>query len=170
MENEPIASRYGQIGVQWRDAWRGSALQRLLETKFAKWILVLGWMAVIFWLSSQPEGSGPPRPYRGLDTTEHVLDYMAHAVAFGVLMALAWRAVHAVLSPGAGIGVPLCSTVFAVMLYAASDEYHQSFVPGRHATVKDWLADAAGMLVVVAVVLWREQRRRVGSVKRVALE
>ena len=39
-------------------------------------------------------------------------------------------------------------TVIALVLaclYAASDELHQSFIPGRHASVQDFLADAAGV-------------------------
>jgi len=32
-------------------------------------------------------------------------------------------------------------------VYAASDEVHQSFVPGREMSILDWLADAAGILI-----------------------
>ena len=31
--------------------------------------------------------------------------------------------------------------------YAASDEIHQSFVPGRDASIMDWAADAVGILI-----------------------
>lgn len=33
------------------------------------------------------------------------------------------------------------------LAYAASDEVHQSFVPGRETSVMDWVADAAGILI-----------------------
>ncbi len=39
----------------------------------------------------------------------------------------------------AGVGFSLA--------YAASDEVHQSFVPGRDANIMDWLADAVGILI-----------------------
>jgi len=32
-------------------------------------------------------------------------------------------------------------------LYAASDEYHQSFVEGRFSEVSDFLADSAGVIL-----------------------
>jgi VanZ family protein len=50
--------------------------------------------------------------------------------------------------------VPL---VFAT-LYAVTDEFHQWFVPGRHADVWDVAADAAGALVLQVVLcrfVWR---------------
>jgi len=33
------------------------------------------------------------------------------------------------------------------LAYAASDEMHQSFVPGRDMSIMDWLADAIGILI-----------------------
>ncbi|MDD5474850.1 MAG: VanZ family protein [Candidatus Methanoperedens sp.] len=33
------------------------------------------------------------------------------------------------------------------LAYAASDEVHQSFVPGREMSFMDWLADAMGILI-----------------------
>jgi VanZ family protein len=33
------------------------------------------------------------------------------------------------------------------LTYAASDEVHQSFVPGREMSLMDWLADAVGILI-----------------------
>lgn len=50
----------------------------------------------------------------------------------------------------------LLATALAV-LYAASDEFHQLFVPGRAAAIKDVLIDSGGALlgVILAVVLGR---------------
>ncbi len=33
------------------------------------------------------------------------------------------------------------------LAYAASDEVHQSFVPGRDMSIMDWLVDAIGILI-----------------------
>ena len=35
--------------------------------------------------------------------------------------------------------------IVAGALYGATDEWHQSFVPGRDASVLDWLADLCGV-------------------------
>ncbi len=47
--------------------------------------------------------------------------------------------------PATSIGF-LASLVFS-LAYAASDEVHQSFVPGREMSLMDWVADAVGILI-----------------------
>ena len=44
-------------------------------------------------------------------------------------------------------------------LYAVTDEFHQSFVPGRYPDVRDVLVDTAGALVAVLLLRWRLARR-----------
>lgn len=42
------------------------------------------------------------------------------------------------------------SLLFAAgLLFAALDEYYQSFVPGRNASISDWWADVAGILGII---------------------
>jgi VanZ family protein len=44
-------------------------------------------------------------------------------------------------------------------LYAASDEYHQSFMPGRTAAVKDVILDSCGSIVAILIVRFFVQKR-----------
>ena len=94
-------------------------------------------MALIFALSAMPDLSS------GLGTWDTVLRKLAHITIFAVLwLALAratyWRR-------------PVLATVIA-LLYAVSDELHQSFVDGRHGTPVDVAIDACG--IGVAVLAW----------------
>jgi VanZ family protein len=102
----------------------------------------LALMGLIFFLSAQEDLSS------GLGSADLILRKLAHMTEYGVLFLLWLRA----------LGRPARPVVAAAItvLYAASDEWHQSFVTGRHGTPVDVLIDAAG--VAVAFVLWRARR------------
>ena len=101
----------------------------------AAWLPALVWAGVIFALSSR---STLPTPalFPGFDKAAH---FGAYAL-LGFLLARGAAASR--LGPGWVLALGL--------LYGASDEYHQSFVPGRTVDAWDWVADALG----VAAGLW----------------
>lgn len=49
-------------------------------------------------------------------------------------------------------------TVVITSLYGVSDEFHQSFVPGRTPDVFDWMTDTLGALLACAFYYWRKIR------------
>jgi VanZ family protein len=50
------------------------------------------------------------------------------------------------------------------VLYAASDEFHQTFVAGRHGSPVDVLVDSAGVLIAIALLRYhRALRTTVGT-------
>ena len=54
--------------------------------------------------------------------------------------------------------------LLATSLYGASDEWHQSFVPGRSCEVGDWVADTTGAALAIALYrLWPWYRTRLES-------
>ena len=69
-------------------------------------------------------------------------------VEFGLLWLLRWRAL--------GYGSPLPSIAIA-LLYAASDELHQSFVEGRVGSPVDVCIDAAGV-GLAGLAVWLRRR------------
>jgi VanZ family protein len=100
------------------------------------------WAALIFALSSI---SGLPAPPGGL-TDKH-----AHLITYGVLCAcLVWGLTDRAPARTTW-GIAAAAAALSV-LYGASDEWHQSFVPGRHTSALDLAADAVGA-VLAAVVL-----------------
>jgi VanZ family protein len=118
--------------------------------KLTAWLPVIAYMGVIFVLSAQPKLPTPPG-ILGWDKLQHYLAYMV----MGLLLIQA-----ADRMPLLRINPYLQALVIGA-LYAASDEYHQSFVPGRTMDARDWLADVTGLLVALAVVyLYRRYRRR----------
>ncbi|HEV2060408.1 MAG TPA: VanZ family protein [Solirubrobacteraceae bacterium] len=105
-------------------------------------------MALIFALSATPDLSS------GLGTWDVVLRKIAHVAIFAVL----WLA----LARAADWRRPLVATVIAV-LYAASDEIHQSFVAGRDGSPLDVAIDCVGIgLAALAWLLTARRRGRAG--------
>ena len=103
------------------------------------WLPVVAWAAVIFALSSIPHLSS------GLGTWDYVLRKCAHVTEFAILGALLLRAL--------GREVP---AFLAALAYAVTDEVHQHFVRGRHASPIDVAIDAVG--VAFGLLAWTRVR------------
>jgi VanZ family protein len=100
-------------------------------------------MGVIFFLSAQPDLG------TGLGVWDTILRKAAHMVEYGLLWFLWFRALE-IRNPLPAVAITLA--------YAITDEYHQTFVEGRHGSPLDVLFDAAG--VAVAVALHRRRQAR----------
>ena len=106
-------------------------------------------MGLIYFLSAQ---STLPAPHD--DVLRHLVSSSAHAFVYGVLAVL-WLRV---------LGRGRWSWVIAMgltMLYAVSDEFHQTFVPGRVADPWDLFCDGLGAVVMLLVFtrLWRKKEK-----------
>jgi VanZ family protein len=114
------------------------------------WGPLLLYMAFIFQMSSQR------RPDLFSDTP----DFLLHGSGYFLMGVLAIRAVGGGLASPRSVAVVAAGVAIAV-LYGASDEWHQSFVPGRDASFGDLLADSAGAISAAAVVLgfWRAMEK-----------
>lgn len=138
------------------------------------WLPVLLWMAVIFSASSDAhsyEHSSrfvepllrwlfPHMPQAEIEHIHHFLRKGAHLTEYAVLALLLWRALHAAnnnLSPWSWPKVG--GTLLLVFLYAATDEFHQRFVPTRTPLVSDVFLDTAGGAIGL-LALWIFHRRR----------
>src|SRR5207244_9910793 len=89
------------------------------------WLPIVAWAAVIFTLSSIPSLS------TGLGLWDTILRKGAHVTEYAILSALLLRAL--------GRGGPALAVGIA---YAATDEFHQHFVRGQHASPLHVLIDA----------------------------
>jgi VanZ family protein len=79
-------------------------------------------------------------------------DKVVHFSVYGLLGVLTCRTRR-----GAGWAI---LAVVLTSLYGASDEWHQSFVPGRAAGVADWMADTLGAVVAVGCYAGSPRLRR----------
>jgi VanZ family protein len=118
-----------------------------------RWLPPLAWMGVIFLFSAQESLPQAPGPW--LDT---VLKKMGHALTYGVLAWLYQRALRPHLRAPTALRVASISLALA---YALSDEYHQTFVPGRKGRLSDVVVDGVGACAVMLLDWWLERRRAV---------
>jgi len=96
----------------------------------SRWVPVVAWAAVIFAISSIPSLNS------GLGAWDLVLRKCAHATEYAVLAVLLVRATGSY------------AWAFALaVVYAGSDELHQTFVRGRHGSPVDAGIDAIGALI-----------------------
>jgi VanZ family protein len=108
------------------------------------WLPPLVWMAIIFAFSARHGGGHLP-------AAEIVLRKLGHVTGYLILTLFGVRALR---RSGVASAVPVAAA--AALAYAASDEWHQSFVPGRTATPRDVAIDAVGIaLAAVAVTRTR---------------
>jgi VanZ family protein len=100
------------------------------------WLPVFLWGGFIFYLSSLPD-------LRILQNHwDFIVRKIGHMGVYGILARLVARALTGT-TLGSWKRIFVWSLALTI-LYACSDEFHQSFVPGRTAAIHDVLIDSAG--------------------------
>lgn len=113
----------------------------------ARALAPLGLMALIYFLSAQPDLDS------GLGTLDLILRKLAHAAEYALLTILwAWA-----LRPATRWNVPVAALI--ALAYAASDEFHQTFVEGRQGALTDVLFDATGVVLALALLRYHRALR-----------
>ena len=107
---------------------------RMRALRLDLWLPPFALMGVIFVLSAQPSLDS------GLGAVDLIGRKLIHFAEYALLCFLWWRALVTITTPRR-------AALLAFLLasgYALTDEYHQTFVDGRHGTPVDWLIDSAG--------------------------
>ena len=150
------------------DAPENTRLSLPMKQKLKCWLAVVLWMAVIFVMSSDL-GSGahtsriidplllwlmPQISPAGVARAHFLIRKAGHLTEYAILGILLWRAWTI---PTGGTNQPWRwkTALFSLSLaavYAAGDEFHQSFVPSRGASVQDVVIDACGACLGLMVL------------------
>ena len=133
------------------------------------WLPVLVWMAVIFSASADAQSYQhssrffepllrwlfPQMPAATVEAIHHLFRKCGHLTEYAILALLCWRALQQPHpnEPRPWLWRQTAQTLLLVFFYAASDEFHQSFVPGRTALFSDVCIDTAGGAVGL-LLLW----------------
>lgn len=142
-----------------------------LRDEIKWWIAVVIWMLVIFLASSDAMSAEHTSRYLvpllrwlkpdisagSIETIHFFVRKAAHLTEYAILAVLLWRAVHHTTKLGRRLWVEAAVVTGAAVLFAAADEFHQSFVPSRGASPRDVMIDTCG--VIVAVIICARLRR-----------
>jgi len=135
--------------MAWTNTLQYRAGDLMKWLKILRWALVIVWMAVIFAFSAQDAVAST-------QVSDSVIK------VFFVQLGLSWDLMSVIVRKTAHIGCylllallvrwaftdakhPWIWIVTLCMAYAASDEIHQWFVPGRAMLFQDWLIDGVGV-------------------------
>ena len=113
-------------------------LERLVRS-----LPALAWMTLIFVMSSREHFPAPP----GFSIA--MLSVVAHLFLYGVLATLLLVAFE---RDSSATRTARLAAIVGAVLYGISDEFHQSFVPGRDASLFDVGVDTIG--AILAVTIW----------------
>jgi VanZ family protein len=119
-------------------------VDRMAPGRIAAFAPPLALMGLIYFLSAQPDLNS------GLGLVDEIGRKLVHMAEYGLLWWLWSRAF--------GFRRPVLAAVIT-LAYAATDEFHQTFVHGRNGSPIDWGIDAAGVALAWALTTaWARSR------------
>ncbi len=116
-----------------------------LKNFFKYHFLVLAWALIIFIQSSFTAIDLPKVEWISADK-------VIHMGVFGLLAALCYISLIHLNANSTFTKNAYLWTAILCIIYGASDEFHQYFVPNRSSEVQDWLADVAGIFIMLLVI------------------
>ena len=137
------------------------------------WLPVLTWLGVIFIGSTDLMSAehtsriiGPIlrwfNPDISAETVMQVQFFVrkaGHITEYAILSMLLWRALRGGTRWQVKMSILFFLTWIACAIFAASDEFHQSFVPSRTSSPIDVMIDVTGALIGLAICLAFASRR-----------
>ncbi len=140
----------------------------------SKWMPVIAWMFLIFAGSSDVLSAEHTSrflvpfllwldPHISVATIAAVhvsIRKLGHFTEYAILAAFLWRGLRGTF-PAVSSKLLAATAFLTAAGFAASDEFHQSFVPSRTASPRDVMIDCLGALLAVAccVILARSRSR-----------
>ena len=116
-----------------------------------RWLPPLIWAGVILLGTSLPQDAVP------VQTSN--IDKFLHFTIYTVFAFLLTRQISVDTTRGRAV----FGAVLIAAAFAAADEWHQRFIPGRFPEFADWLADVAGAILGAVVYALVFDRRRTAS-------
>lgn len=107
---------------------------------------VILWAGVIFAFSSQPTGGASQ-----IEWQDFIIKKSAHIFVYFVLSVLLYRSM---INSGVQKKKAMYTAILLCMFYGVTDEFHQSFTPGREPTLRDVIIDTIGASLAIYYI-WK---------------
>jgi VanZ family protein len=148
--------------------------------RLRRWLPVAAWMTAVFIASTDAFSAGHTSriiipllrwlshgrlSMHQMEGIHFLIRKCAHLTEYGLLAILVWRAMNrAGRVRDSGMSAPeIWRTLGLALLicvpYAASDEFHQSFVPSRSSSVRDVAIDAVGAMIGLGIIALAHRRQ-----------
>ena len=139
--------------------------QKKQKKKLISWILLLAWMAFIFYMSQQTGQVSSGQSGKivlllskiGIEISKDnisnitfIIRKSAHFTEYFILYILLFNVIKHYIHTKKIIFY----SIMGVIIYAASDEFHQYFIPGRSAEVMDVCIDTLGASIGLAILFF----------------
>lgn len=131
------------------------------------WMPAIVWMALIFigstdMLSAEHTSRflvpflrwlDPEITWVTLNFVQTIIRKLGHVTEYAILAALLWRAFRGGIGWNSKQWILFATVWGACAIFAASDEFHQSFVPSRTSSLHDVAIDICGALVGLTICI-----------------
>jgi len=107
----------------------------------------------------------PAMSYHTIAAIHLVLRKLGHVTEYAILATLLWRALRGTFSALSRTMIGVCTFLVAAC-FAMTDEFHQSFVPSRTATVHDVFIDCVGIALAIMLCVMFSRMRSAAPASR----
>jgi VanZ family protein len=132
----------GELILYFRSGGTITGMQQKATPILLRWLPAMILMLVIFILSGQPASRLPV-----FGAYDLLIKKLGHATGYAMLGLAYFYA----LPPRLRSGYRWLLALLMAVLFALSDEFHQSFIEGRNSSLIDVMIDTAGAMVALTV-------------------
>jgi VanZ family protein len=146
---------------------RPAAVSLFSRSRVVFWAIAVAWAALIFYFSTAKFAPGFSEwliaqaltflhvsfSSRIVQVLDALVRKSAHMIEYGILTLLLYGS-FASKDPFRWRPRRALWCVFIAGAYSLTDEFHQRFVPGRHASLMDCGVDAVGAMIAIAIATW----------------
>lgn len=144
-----------------------------MKTFLKYWLPVLVWLGLIFLGSTDVLSAehtsrflvpffrwlDPQISWPALNKIQMIVRKLGHLTEYAILATLLWRALRGALSWRKSLSGLFAIALIGGALFAASDEFHQSFVPSRTSSFNDVMIDICGVIIGLAICVALASRK-----------